>query len=68
MATMPRRQTNPWPARLRKLFDASGRTQPKFATEVLGVSVRTFHAWLYGERIPEGPAAQLILCLLKTAK
>lgn len=63
------RAANPWPARLRKLAAAhSELTQPKFAREVLGVSVRTYHAWLYGERQPDGPAANLILCLVKAAK
>ncbi len=69
MSAMPRKAANPWPARLRTLESVhSDLTQPKLARDVLGVSIRTYHAWLYGERQPDGPAAQLILCLLKQAK
>ncbi len=60
---------NPWPERLRILADAHrDLTQPKFAAKILGVSVRTYHAWLYGERTPDGPSAKLILCLIQAAK
>lgn len=54
---------NPWPAALRTLVKASGKTQEEFARDVLGVSIRTFRGWLYGERPIPHVVGKLIDCL-----
>lgn len=58
-----RKAANPWPGKLRAIVEASGKTQEEFARDVLGVSIRTFRGWLYGERPVPPVVGKLIDCL-----
>ena len=56
------RAPNPWPARLRKL---QGERSNQEMADTLGVSLRAYVAWKWGERHPPKVAQTLIALLLE---
>ncbi len=56
---MAKKRASPWPARLKKLQDRLGYTNAQMA-DLIGVNLRSWVAWKYGERNPSKSAARLI--------
>jgi DNA-binding transcriptional regulator YiaG len=50
---------NPWPAKLKALKERTGKSHQELA-DIIGVSRRTWRAWLYNESQPGKLAAQLL--------
>ena len=58
----PRAASNPWPARLKRLQERLGRDNQGMADR-LEISVNTWNAWKYGQRLPAGPSRAAIRLL-----
>lgn len=55
-------KANPWPKLLKRLRGATGLTHQQLADSI-GISRRTWRAWLYGERKPSRVAGKFIRTL-----
>lgn len=61
------KQTNPWPGRLKKLQKRLDKSNVEMA-ELLGITLRCWHAWKYGERQPQTGSVTLIRIIEEKAK